>query len=68
METLAEAVVGASATVVAGGGADWFSSSASSEMGLRAGDRDAGLTVLLVAEGMDWKSCSSELAPVISPP
>jgi hypothetical protein len=31
-------------------------------MGLKAGDREAGLTVLLVADGIDWKSCSNELA------
>jgi hypothetical protein len=52
------------ARVSATGGADVadsLSSSAASEIGLKAGDRDAGLTVLLVLDGMDCKSCSNEL-------
>lgn len=66
-ETLASATVGASATGVAAFVGS-HSSSASSATGLREGDRDAGFTVLLVVDGMDWNICSSEPAPLIVGP
>lgn len=43
-------------------------SSAASGMGVSAGERDAGLTVLLVVGWMDFRSWSSELAPPTAAP
>jgi hypothetical protein len=61
-EALTSGAAGASAAgaaTVAGSSC----SSAASGTGLRAGDRDAGFTVLLGADGRDSRSCSKELAP-----
>lgn len=64
-EVFAIGAAGASATGVAAA-AGWARSSSASGIGLRAGERDAGLTVVLVADGMDLRSCSSELASPIA--
>ena len=63
-EAFALVVVSASARGVAGSS----SSSPSSEMGLKGGDRDAGLTVVLVGGIALRRSWSSELAPPTATP